>query len=144
MEEHQPTNLTAHNGHVQPVRSNSAGHEETDARIGPIVLTGAGLALAVVIVGLIVFGIFQYLGTQPAARVHANPMFTPESQIPPEPRIEEHPAIGIQQLHRQEEGTLSTYGWVDRKTGAIRIPIDRAMQLELDRGFPIRKEPAKK
>jgi hypothetical protein len=27
--------------------------------------------------------------------------------------------------------TLSTYGWVDRKAGTIRIPIERAMELQL-------------
>ena len=32
----------------------------------PIVLTGVGLALTVAIVGLVVYGIFQYLETHPA------------------------------------------------------------------------------
>jgi hypothetical protein len=121
----------------------TAGHETRDARIAPILLTGAGLALTVAIVGLVVYSIFQYLETHPATSTRANPMSAEESQIPPAPRIEEHPAIEIQQLHAQENSILSTYGWTDKKAGVVRIPIDRAMELQLERGFPIRKETAK-
>jgi len=120
-----------------------AGHETRDARIAPIVLTGAGLALTVAIVGLVIYGVFQYLETHPATSVRTNPMSAEESQIPPAPRIEEHPAIEIQQLHAQENSILSTYGWMDKKAGVVRIPIDRAMELQLERGFPTRKEASK-
>ncbi len=120
------------------------GHETNDAKVGPIVLTGVGLAVTVAIVGLIVYGIFDYLGTHPATSARTNPMSAEESQIPPAPRIEEHPAIEIQQLHAQENSILSTYGWTDKKAGVVRIPIDRAMELQLERGFPTRKESAKK
>ena len=120
-----------------------AGHETRDAKIAPIVLTGAGLALAVAIVGLVVYGIFQYLETHPATSVRANPMSTEQSQIPPAPRIEEHPAIEFQQLHAQENSILSTYGWANKKAGVVRIPIDRAVELQLERGFPTRKEAPK-
>jgi hypothetical protein len=119
------------------------GHEIRDADIRPIVLTAIGLAVTVVVVGLIVYGIFQYLAAHPATSVQSNPMTVLDSQIPPAPRIEEHPAIEMQQLNTQEEHTLTTYGWVDKKAGVVRIPIDRAMELQLERGFPTRKEPKK-
>lgn len=125
-------------------RQSEAGHETRDAPIKPIVLTGAGLAIVVAIVGMLAYGIYQYLGAHPGARFQANPMSSADSQIPPEPRIEEHPALGIQQLHSQEEHTLSTYGWIDKQKGVVRIPIDRAMELQLERGFPTRREPVKK
>jgi hypothetical protein len=125
------------------LQSRAAGHETHDAPVGPIVLTGAGLAFIVAMVGLIIYGILTYLGTHPATSVRANPMAAEDSQIPPAPRIEEHPAIEIQQLHAQEDHILSTYGWTDKKAGVVRIPIDRAMELQLERGFPTRKEAPK-
>ena len=125
------------------LQHSSSGHETRDAKIGPIVLTAVGLAITVTFVGLTVYGIFQYLGTHPATSVRPNPMSAGDAQIPPEPRIEEHPSIEIQQLHAQEKHTLSTYGWVDKKAGAVRIPIDLAIELQLKRGFPTRKEPTK-
>jgi hypothetical protein len=118
----------------------SSGHETRDAGIGAIVLNGAGLAVMIVIVGFIVYGTFQYLARHPAISPQSNPMSAGDLQIPPEPRIEDHPAIAIQQLHAQEDQVLSTYGWTDRKAGVVRIPIDRAMELQLGRGFPTRKE----
>jgi hypothetical protein len=126
------------------MQKHAAGHETRDAGVLPIVLTGAGLAVAVAIVGLLVYGIFQYLGAHPATSIRSNPMSAEDSQIPPAPRIEEHPAIEIQQLHSQEDQILSTYGWADKKAGVVRIPIERAMELQLERGFPTRKEPPKR
>ena len=118
----------------------STGHETRDAGVRPIVLNGAGLAVMIVIVGLIVLGTFQYLAKHPAISPQSNPMSEGDLQIPPEPRIEDHPAIAIQQLHAQEDKTLSTYGWTDKRAGVVRIPIDRAIELQLERGFPTRKE----
>jgi hypothetical protein len=122
----------------------SVGHEDRDADVRPIILTGIGLALTVVAVGFIVYGTFQYLADHPATSAQPNPMTVFDSQIPPEPRIEEHPAIEIQQLHAQEDQTLTTYGWFDKSKGMVRIPLDRAMELQMERGFPTRKEPVQK
>ena len=128
--------------HLQ--QSSPIGHEGRDADIRPIVLTGIGLALTVVVVGFIVYGTFRYLAAHPVTSAQSNPMTVFDSQIPPAPRIEEHPAIEIQQLHVQEDQTLSTYGWMDKSKGVVRIPLDRAMELQMQRGFPTRKEPVQK
>jgi len=122
----------------------SVGHEERDAGVRPIVLTGMGLALVLMIVGLIVYGVFRYLTVRSASGLQSHPMAVFDSQIPPAPRIEEHPAMGLEQLHAQEEQTLSTYGWVDKSKGMVRIPLQRAMELQMERGFPTRKEAVKK
>ena len=36
---------------------------------------------------------------------------------------------------------LGSYGWVDKNAGVVRIPIDAAMKLTLERGLPARTEP---
>jgi hypothetical protein len=119
---------------------NPVGHETQDADIRPIVYTGIGLALTALAVGIFVYGIFRYLGGRAIATIQSNPMSVEDQQIPPAPRLEEHPAIDLQQLHADEDRMLSTYGWVDQKAGVVHIPIDRAMDLQLQRGFPVRKE----
>jgi hypothetical protein len=120
--------------------SRHTGHETRDASVGPIVLTGLGLALTVTLVALFSYGALTYLGAHRLPTTRVNPMSVEDSQIPPNPRIEEHPAIEIQQLHAEEDQILSSYGWVDKKAGVVRIPIDRAIELQLERGFPTRKE----
>ncbi len=40
----------------------------------------------------------------------------------------------------REEGLLYSYGWVDEKAGTVRIPIERAMDLIVQRGLPVRPQ----
>ncbi len=48
------------------------------------------------------------------------------------------PNEALRQLRATEDAALTTYGWVDRKNGIVHIPIDRAMDLILQRGLPTR------
>jgi hypothetical protein len=120
--------------------SRQPGHETTDASVRPIVLTGVGLAVTAALVCAVVYGIFSYLAGHPPTIAPPNPMAIAEPHFPPLPRIEEHPAIQLHDLRASEDSILSTYGWSDKKAGIVRIPIDRAMDLALQRGFPTRKE----
>lgn len=123
------------------------GHETRDARIPPIVATAAGLAVGAALVIFLVYGIFQYLAGHPVTTALPNPMATADQQFPPQPRIEEHPATEFQQLRQQEDSVLTTYGWADKKAGIVRIPVDRAIDLALERKFALpkaKKEESKK
>ena len=120
------------------------GHEETDASVDPILLTGAGLALLAAFSFALVFGIFRFLQAHPTPATAENPMASQQPRFPSEPRIEEHPAMDMQTFRAQEDSTLANYGWVDKKSGVVRIPIERAMELQLQRGFPTRQEAPKK
>jgi len=114
------------------------GHETRDGSVRGIVITGFAIALVTALVGFITYGIFRYLASRPLSAALPNPMAVTEPQVPPVPRVEEHPQLELQQLRTQEDQTLSTYGWVDKKEGIVRIPIERAMELQLQRGFPVR------
>jgi hypothetical protein len=127
----------------EPVH-NSLGHETEDADVRAIVLTGAGLAIAAALVIVMVYGIFRFLAAHPATTARGNPMAETERQHPPAPRIEEHPDIELKDLRSQEDHILTNYGWMDRNAGVVRVPIERAMELQLQRGFPTRNEVAKK
>jgi len=122
------------NQHVEAV-----GHETEDANVRDIVITLACVAAGAALVCLMVYGIFRYLADHPLTTAPPNPMAeTDRQQMPPAPRIEEHPAIELKDLRSKEEKILSTYGWTDKRAGVVRIPIDRAMELQLQRGFPTR------
>src|SRR5690348_9408955 len=117
------------------------GHETEDASVRGVVYTGIGLAASAAVVFAAVYGIFQYLANHPLTTAPSNPMAEiGQQQVPPGPRVEEHPAVEVKELRSQEDRILSTYGWTDRKAGVVRIPLDRAMELQLQRGFPTRKE----
>lgn len=46
----------------------------------------------------------------------------------------------LQELREHERMMLNEYGWVSREAGVVHIPIDRAMDLLLERGLPVRDE----
>ncbi|HLX42266.1 MAG TPA: hypothetical protein VKR43_02480 [Bryobacteraceae bacterium] len=123
------------NPHIDPV-----GHETGDVNVRDIVITLACLAVGAGLVCVLVYGIFRYLADHPLNTAPPNPMAeTERQQMPPVPRIEEHPAIELKDLRTQEDKILSTYGWTDKRSGIVRIPIERAMDLQLQRGFPTRQ-----
>ncbi len=43
-------------------------------------------------------------------------------------------------LRHSEAERLESYGWVDKEGGIARIPIERAMEVMLQRGFPARAD----
>jgi len=121
----------------------SSGHEETDANVAPIIWTLALLAFSTAFIGLIIYGMFNYLAKPTETPFSAGPMMTTD-QTPPEPRISEHPAEELKDLNAREDQILSTYGWVNKQTGVVRVPIDRAIDLTLQHGLPVRPNaPAK-
>ena len=63
-----------------------------------------------------------------------------EREQPPEPRLQATPSLDLQQFRAQEVERLATYGWVDRESGVVHVPIERAMELISKEGFPVRKE----
>jgi hypothetical protein len=61
----------------------------------------------------------------------------------PQPRLLVNEPANLADLHTHEHEILTTYGWVDQSAGVVRLPIERAKELILERGLPVRgTEPA--
>ena len=88
---------------------------------------------------LIVYGFFRFFESRTRKTeagptpVEAEQPRTAEQKLPPEPRLEIDPQAHLARLHAEEDAVLRTYGWVDKPNGVVRIPIDRAMQLLVER-----------
>lgn len=107
-----------------------------------VALFAVGLTAIGIAVYLVVWGVFGFFNAQEAANnAREYPLATEQEQrLPPEPRLQTNPRGDLQELRRQENDLLSHYSWVDRNAGVVRIPIDRAMQLTLERGLPARDQ----
>jgi hypothetical protein len=57
---------------------------------------------------------------------------------PTYPRLQVSPPLDLQTFRTREENKLGTYGWIDRTSGVVRVPIERAMELVLAQGLPTR------
>ena len=113
------------------------GHETRDASIRSLLIFGAGLVL-LIIAGLLVSGaVFRYFVGHQGLGPPASP-FEDVRTLPPEPRLQVKAPMDLGHYKSAQDGILNSYGWVDRQAGVVRIPIDRAMDILLQRGFPVR------
>lgn len=94
----------------------------------------------------IVYGAFWYFERQAVATDVATQQFPLAAGVekePPMPRLQSQPFKDVYLLRRGQNERLDSYGWVDKESGVVHIPIDRAMELSLERGLPVRAgEPA--
>jgi hypothetical protein len=58
--------------------------------------------------------------------------------IPSGPLLQVHPHQELETYCSAQQQNVSTYAWVDRPSGVVRIPVDRAMELILAKGLPAR------
>jgi hypothetical protein len=60
----------------------------------------------------------------------------------PDPRLEEDERGQLNGIITAEENRLYSYGWADENAGTVHIPIERAMDLIVERGLPVRTQNA--
>jgi|SRR5918996_219002 hypothetical protein len=113
------------------------GHERKDVDVFSIFSIALLLFLSCVIIFIVVAGIMHYFrGHEPAKTAgQANIPITRTTEFP-KPRLEVRASADLTKLRAAEEADLNSYGWVDQRQGTVRVPIDRAMQLILERGLP--------
>ena len=114
--------------------------QQDNVNVRGVALFAVGLAVVGLVVSLIVWGVFGFFNRQEnAGNAREYPLAAEQEQrLPPEPRLQTNPRGDLKELRDQENDLLTKYRWVDRNAGVVRIPIDRAMQLTLDRGLPAR------
>jgi hypothetical protein len=123
---------------TNPQAAHRHGYEKSDASPRGLVY------FALIIAGILVltflslrwlFGYFQKI--ENTGSFVAAP-FAGTRPLPPAPRIQSNPGADVQSYFQSQQNLLSTYGWIDRQNGIVRLPIDRAMELVLERGLPTR------
>jgi hypothetical protein len=136
---------------IKPESTASHGdYERRDIGTAGIVYFILGLAVATIIVHLVLAGLYDFLDKR--ARTHQPPVNALIENVPtdtrqlapryaekafPEPRLETDERGQLNNIRLDEERTLNSYGWVNEKAGTVRIPIERAMDLEAQR-LPVR------
>jgi len=116
-----------------------------------------GIAWSMIVLAIItlfcyalVVGFFKFMQSRSAA---ADTPRTPLAAAPVQPAIEDGRVVGgpqsvpsllvrepmnLKRFRDEEEHLLTSYGWVDQNAGVVRLPIDRAKALLLERGLPVR------
>lgn len=126
----------AHNEHIH--NPNGAGYEVEDASVREIIISAIGLAVGTILICAAVFGLFRVLRSADVNSRQPLTDVTVQQTFPPGPRLQEKPWEEMQQLRQKEDQALTSYGWVNKNAGTVRIPIDRAMDIMAQKGFPVR------
>lgn len=145
------------------IKHGSSGHgdfERRDIGVATVVYFLIGLAIAILLVYFIANGIFWYFNKRfEAQQTPVSPLVTnapsDTRRIPPQfhedyekylkqsfpaPQLEVNERTELNDERLREENTLSTYDYVDKNAGIVRIPIDRAMDVLVERGLPVRNQ----
>ena len=136
----------------QPINDHD-GFEHEDLSPTSVFYFMAGLALFGLIIYLIIFGMYRFLDHyETTHQPPMSPMVTPQAdtrtvtdqdtQTFPQPRLERDEGARIRESIEDQDRKLATYNWVDKDKGVVQIPIDRAMDLIVERGLPVRPENA--
>jgi len=117
----------------QPAR----GYETRDANIRNLLIFGVGLCLLIVIGLLGSLAVFRYFVSHQSLGPPAWP-FENARALPPEPRLQVTAPQDLKQYHAAQEQLMTSYGWVDQQNGVVRIPIEQAMEMLLQKGLRVR------
>ncbi|HEV3218023.1 MAG TPA: hypothetical protein VGZ27_20015 [Vicinamibacterales bacterium] len=119
------------------------GHEMSDVHVRGVLVFAAGLFVTGIVIHLLVWLFFVLLAEQQTrGTVRQYPLAVGQQErVPPAPRLQINPREDLRELRSAEDAALTSYGWVDQNGGVVRIPIDAAMKLTVQRGLPARRKP---
>ena len=123
--------------HGDPHGAGGPGYEKSDANIPSLVKGGLTLAVVLIVSFIGMRYTLDYFPENAAARparVGCSNCACSGSGADAAGAA----ASGARGLLQQSGAELNSYGWVDQTSGVVRIPVDRAIELSLERGFPTR------
>ena len=135
-----------HSGH-------ETGFEREDLGSRGVFAFMIGLAIVGVVIYFIIVGMYTFLDNYERSQMAtASPLVTSKGAISRvvtqedmdkafkdngTPMLEVNERGQFRDFLMNQENQLNSYGWVDENTGVAHIPIERAMELTLQRGLPV-------
>lgn len=113
-------------------------YERSDARYSAVVMWIIVIGAAAVLSGWASFYYYRYATarledkTQPPMSA-MGPRVAMKKDVP---LLQLSPTADMVQFKKLMDEASNSYGWVSKPAGVVRIPIDRAMELTLQRGLP--------
>jgi hypothetical protein len=145
-----------HDGHRSAIVNVQTKHEESDVNVKALlgfVVIFVAFAVVTHIVLYLMFGYYRtiFRGETSAPLTSIKP--SGDAALPPEPRLQPFqtkdnhgidfapgastPVTDLANMRRAEDEALSNPGWVDPAQGRVRLPIELAKQLIVQRGLPV-------
>src|SRR5215831_8893292 len=104
------------------------GYEVRDTQVPTLFWLLAVLLGSTFAVVLVMKALYNHFETMEERRQGApSTLAGTRSNVPPEPRLQSTPFDDLRRMRAEEDEALTTYGWVDKQAGIVRIPIERAL-----------------
>lgn len=132
---------THSHGHDDLHALETGNHEPDEVAFAGILKVGVVLTAVTLASYLIVLGVYWLFDRQATANEPA-PQYPMAvglgDRLPPEPRLQTTPKEDLETLREHQHQALEGFEWVDKNAGVVRIPIEQAMKMTLERGLPAR------
>jgi hypothetical protein len=119
------------------IPADNPGYEVRDASIKGLITFAVVLALVLFFTLISMRFMFSELNTLTPLGETSSP-FDNGRHIPAGPLVQAKPHQDLTAYCANQSQVVSTYAWVNKDGGIVQIPIDRAMDLTLQRGLPSR------
>lgn len=157
---------TDHDQHHQAHGGDGAvplNHETTDISLDGIGKLAIGFVLILLVVSAVMYGTYRMLDSRARAadtsisRINADrrpadvigaPLIQPANTLERQGRQPAGPALltneptWLREQRARVVALQTTYGWVNKEAGVVRLPIERAKLLIIERGVPVTTPPA--
>ena len=117
------------------------GYETRDANASGVFKFLAAMGIALIITGLVCWGLFRYFSAHDADRAASDSPFADTRQLPLGPLLQVNPREDWLKFREEQEKSLETYAWENRSAGTVRVPIEEAMELLVKKGLPVQGMP---
>jgi hypothetical protein len=133
-------------------------HETTDISLEGIGKLTVGFVLVILVVSAAMVGTWRVLDRRARAadtsvsKINADreavdvagaPLMDPANSLdrqgrqPAGPKLLTNEPVWLREIRAKNTVAATTYGWVDKEAGVVRLPIERAKQLLVERGLPV-------
>jgi hypothetical protein len=128
---------------VETEERRSVQFEPSDISVPGVLFTGLGVLVCTIAIVSIMYLLFSYMRSSKLREAAPpSPLSRDLPSLPPEPRLQASPSLDYRTMRDQANWELNHYQWIDRQKGIVAIPIDRAMDLVVQRGIPPSSLPA--
>ena len=136
-------------------------HETTDISLDGVGKLTIGFVAILLVVSAAMYGTYRLLDRRAsAADVPVSKMDRGYGTVAPAPLMDKPNALDVtgrqpagpkiltdeprwlREVRAQQTTATTTYGWVNKETGVVRLPLERAKQLVLEAGLPATAAPA--
>lgn len=154
---HHPTSSHGDDG------AGPLNHETTDIALDGIGKLTIGFVLVLLVVSTAMYGTYRLLDNRSRAAdtsvskmnegratvdIATKPLMNRPNNMeswgrqPAGPKLLTNEPLWLREYRARQLAATTTYGWVNKEAGVVRLPIERAKQLLLERGLPVTAAPA--